>query len=162
MDILVIGCGNILKGDDGFGPAVINYLEQHYEASRNTQIIDAGLACGEWLRPLTIDDERPDWIIIIDTMDLGKKPGEIEILQAQNLPQIPEQASSHFFPDRSIIEAILKTGTRITFVTCQLKQISTELTTKLSEEVSNAVPKAAGIIAKLVGLEEKNPGGQKN
>ena len=156
MNTLVIGCGNILKGDDGFGPAVIKHLENHYMPSRDTQIIDAGLACGEWLRPLIIDDDRPDWIIIIDTMDLGKEPGEIDILQAQDLPQIPPQASSHFFPDRNIIEAILETGTKITFVACQYKQISSELTTELSREVHDAVPKVAKVVAKLTGLKEKD------
>ena len=33
--ILILGCGNILFGDDGFGPAVIEHLEAYALIARN-------------------------------------------------------------------------------------------------------------------------------
>ncbi len=155
MNILIIGCGNILKGDDGFGPKVIEYLEENFQPSESVQIIDAGLSCGEWLRPMIIDDERPDWVIIIDTMDLNEQPGKIKVIKADEIPRIPQQISSHFFPDRKIIDPLLKTGMRMTFIACQFKQIPDGLTTELSAEVKNAIPSAARIIAELTGLGRK-------
>ena len=44
-EILVVGCGNILFKDDGFGPAVIdalNELSKDKPLPENTMTIDAG------------------------------------------------------------------------------------------------------------------------
>ena len=44
-EILVIGCGNILFEDDGFGPAVTVALEEYFkehELPENVLILDAG------------------------------------------------------------------------------------------------------------------------
>lgn len=36
---LILGCGNILFGDDGFGPAVIEYLLSHYDIPDDLSLI---------------------------------------------------------------------------------------------------------------------------
>jgi len=44
-EILIIGCGNILFKDDGFGPAVTEALEEYFkehELPDNVMILDAG------------------------------------------------------------------------------------------------------------------------
>jgi len=40
--VLILGCGNILFGDDGFGPKVVEYLEQNYPIPENAEVINAG------------------------------------------------------------------------------------------------------------------------
>ena len=45
---LVVGCGNVLFKDDGFGPMVIHAIEDYFkendiEMPEDTQFIDAGL-----------------------------------------------------------------------------------------------------------------------
>ena len=42
--VLIIGCGNILFGDDGFGCAVADYLQGHYETGDDACVADAGTA----------------------------------------------------------------------------------------------------------------------
>jgi coenzyme F420 hydrogenase subunit delta len=46
-EIIVVGCGNVLFKDDGFGPAVIEALEEYFkehedEKPENVMFIDAG------------------------------------------------------------------------------------------------------------------------
>ena len=46
---LVVGCGNVLFKDDGFGPMVIHAIEDYFkendlEMPEDTQFIDAGTA----------------------------------------------------------------------------------------------------------------------
>ena len=38
--ILVFGCGNILFGDDGFGPAVVNHLQEKYSLPDDVLVMD--------------------------------------------------------------------------------------------------------------------------
>ena len=40
--VLIFGCGNILWGDDGFGPAVIQRLKEHYRLPGNVLAMDVG------------------------------------------------------------------------------------------------------------------------
>ena len=41
---LVLGCGNILFGDDGFGPAVADYLADNYRIPDDTAVLNLGLS----------------------------------------------------------------------------------------------------------------------
>ena len=40
--IVVLGIGNLLFGDDGFGCAVVDYLESHYQIPEAICLLDAG------------------------------------------------------------------------------------------------------------------------
>ena len=40
--IRVIGLGNVLMSDDGFGPFVVRVLEAAFEWPPNVEVIDAG------------------------------------------------------------------------------------------------------------------------
>lgn len=156
VEIHILGCGNILKGDDGFGPAVAVYLESHYHPKENVTILDAGLACGEWLKPLIYDDLRPQKIIIVDVLDMELAPGEITIFTADKLKLSDFSISSHFFPDKYIIEELLSQGVDITFVSCQQVSIPKDISIDLSEIILETVPKVADIVAKMCNLEKLN------
>ena len=40
--VLIFGCGNVLFGDDGFGPQVVEYLTQHYKLPSDVYALDVG------------------------------------------------------------------------------------------------------------------------
>ncbi len=40
--ILILGCGNTLFGDDGFGCAAVEYLETHYALPEAAERVAAG------------------------------------------------------------------------------------------------------------------------
>ncbi len=44
--VFVLGCGNPLFGDDGFGPAFIDYFNLHFKhrVGPNVEVIDMGTA----------------------------------------------------------------------------------------------------------------------
>ncbi len=152
MSIQILGCGNILKGDDGFGPAVAQYIEKHYQVQKEVLIVDAGMACGEWIVPLVHDNHRPDKLIIVDVIDLGLDPGTIKILRPDELELLSTSYSSHFFPDEETFKELIELGMDISFVSCQLKKIPRNLSMELSSELREIVPKTAKIVAELVGL----------
>ncbi len=152
MAIQILGCGNILKGDDGFGPAVAQYIEKYYRVDEDVLIVDAGMACGEWIVPLVHDDRRPDRLIIIDVIDLGLDPGTIRTLKPDDLKLLNTSYSSHFFPDKETFMELVELGMDILFVSCQLKNIPRELSMVLSPELKGIVPKVALIVAELADL----------
>lgn len=51
-EVLVVGCGNVLFKDDGFGPATIDEIEKHLKERPlpdNVMTIDAGTSAPHYL-----------------------------------------------------------------------------------------------------------------
>jgi len=75
--ILILGCGNVLFGDDGFGPAVAQQLQRDFKVPAEVCVLDTGTSVREILFDTILSDKKPSQIIIIDAMDCGLKPGEL-------------------------------------------------------------------------------------
>ena len=71
--------GNILRGDDAFGPELIARLREDTDAV----CIDAGTAPENYAGKVIKED--PDTVIIIDAAHLGLKPGEYEVLDKKEI-----------------------------------------------------------------------------
>ncbi len=77
-DCLVLGCGNPLFGDDGFGPAVVDHLHACCEIPVHVGCLDVGTAISGLLFDLLLSDRKPRRLVLVDAIDLqGKQPGEI-------------------------------------------------------------------------------------
>lgn len=70
--IKIIGCGNILRKDDGIGVYVIEELKK-ITISNDVELIDAGTRCLDIFSFL----EGAQKIIIVDAVKNGKRPGTI-------------------------------------------------------------------------------------
>jgi hydrogenase maturation protease len=79
--IAIIGIGNILQKDDGFGIYAATYLSKNYTFSQNIEIINGGV---EGINLLNIFIEN-NHIIILDTIELEDKSASIYILPATEL-----------------------------------------------------------------------------
>ena len=88
--VLVLGLGNILLGDDGLGPAVIEHLLQDSEEStEQIELIDGGTQGLALLGHLG----GREAIIIVDALATGAPPGTIHRFDATSSP-IPERLQS--------------------------------------------------------------------
>ena len=85
---VIFGCGNILLGDDGYGPAVIMQLDAEQLLPREVTTVDAGTGIREYLFDyLLAADQRPETIIILDAVDFpGRKPGEVFEIDPLEIP----------------------------------------------------------------------------
>ncbi len=85
MNVRIIGLGNVLMSDDGFGPYAARVLEAYYEFPDNVRIVDAGQP-GIDLVPYLAN---ADVVILIDTVRAKGTPGDVhrypleEIMQAE-------------------------------------------------------------------------------
>ncbi|UCD14860.1 MAG: hydrogenase 3 maturation endopeptidase HyCI [Candidatus Omnitrophota bacterium] len=72
--IIIVGIGNILRGDDAIGPAIIENLNGKVGAV----CIDAGSAPENYIGKIIKED--PDAVLIIDAVDLGLEAGSYDLL----------------------------------------------------------------------------------
>ena len=56
---LVLGCGNVFFGDDGFGCALVDYVESHHRVPDDVCILDAGTGVRSLLFTLCLSPARP-------------------------------------------------------------------------------------------------------
>jgi hydrogenase maturation protease len=69
----ILGIGNLIVGDEGFGVHAVRYLEENYLFPDNVLIIDGGTA-GIYMSPFL---EECDPIIVIDVVDIDAEPGSM-------------------------------------------------------------------------------------
>jgi len=79
--ILILGVGNILYTDEGFGVRVAEELEQHYEFSPNVTVLDGGTLGLRLMGPIM----EADYLIIVDIVLNEGKPGDVFRLLGQDL-----------------------------------------------------------------------------
>ena len=75
--VLVMGAGNILFGDDGFGPAVIAELEAREDVPDYVHLLDVGSGARNILFIMVISEKVPETIILVDTVLEGQGPGKV-------------------------------------------------------------------------------------
>jgi hydrogenase maturation protease len=78
----VLGIGNLLWGDEGFGPSAIARLAENKTAPPGVELVDGGTQ-GLYLLPLIQDTAR---LVVFDAVDFGKPPGEILVLRDDEIP----------------------------------------------------------------------------
>lgn len=72
--VVIVGIGNIMKGDDGFGPALIEKLSGKVKAV----CINAGNSPENYAGKIV--KENPDTVLLVDAAHLDLEPGQYEIL----------------------------------------------------------------------------------
>lgn len=71
--ICVLGLGDLLRRDDGFGPRVVQWLEQHARFPANVELVDAGTAGLHVLTWLA----GAECVLFVDAIEAGARPGEL-------------------------------------------------------------------------------------
>ena len=146
---LVLGCGNILFGDDGFGPAVAGYLNNNYRIPDGVLIEDAGTGIREMLFDISLSEIYPSTLVIVDCMDKGRKPGEYFEIELTDVPKEKiDNFTMHNAPTANLLRTIQeeKKDIKVSILVCQSKLIPDEMQMELSDEVNAAVPKMAQLI----------------
>src|SRR5690242_10203510 len=90
--IAVIGLGNVLMGDDAFGPYVAKLLDAWYEWPDDVAVVEMGTQ-GVELTPFVRDHEA---IVVISSIHDGSAPGTLRTLsQAEVMdPELPRRTPS--------------------------------------------------------------------
>jgi len=158
--VLILGVGNLLFGDDGFGPAVVDYLLKNYQLPDDVYVMDVGIGAGDVLFTVALSQEKPKKIIVLDAVDMKRKPAEIFELSIDDLPANKiTDFSMHLFPSTNLLKELRdQMNIEVGIIACQAERIPDAVSPGLSDSVKKAIPKAAEMALKL--SEKTTPKGK--
>jgi hydrogenase maturation protease len=81
--ILVLGIGNVLWADEGFGVRCVEALQAGWEFAPHVELVDGGTQ-GLYLLPLVQQAER---LLILDAVDYGLEPGTLKWVEGDEVPR---------------------------------------------------------------------------
>lgn len=129
-DILIVGIGNTLKGDDGAGVLICQQLKDII----GQNVIDAGTVPENYIQPII--KKAPNVLLIIDAIDFGACAGAINIFRPDQLNSLA--ISTHALSPRLFVDVICKSiSPEVYFIGIQPGQ--TVLGRPLTPEVEQAI-----------------------
>ena len=81
--IVVLGIGNVLWADEGFGVRCVEALQARWDFAPHVQLVDGGTQ-GLYLLPLVQDAAR---LLIFDAVDYGLAPGTLKVVENEDVPR---------------------------------------------------------------------------
>jgi len=106
-DLLVLGLGNVLCGDDGLGPAAVARLERERIPPANALLLDGG-TLGLSLLPLLEDAQD---VILIDAVAADTPPGTPIRIEGEGLEDaVRERLSVHQVGVADVLDALRLRG----------------------------------------------------
>jgi hydrogenase maturation protease len=143
---VIVGCvGNVLRGDDGFGPAV---AERLMDLPDPVEVVETGIGGIALLQDLL---DGCDGLVLIDAVDRGAEPGTVfviepEVLDGEHVPDV------HLANPERVLTMAKAMGVlpeRVLIVGCQPGDMD-ELGRGLSPAVERAVEVAAARVDEAV------------
>lgn len=81
-NILVLGIGNVLWADEGFGVRCVEAMAGAYALPERVKLLDGGTQ-GLYLLPFL---EEADALIVFDAVDYGLPPGTLKVVEGDEVP----------------------------------------------------------------------------
>lgn len=139
--VLVLGLGNILLGDDGVGPALLQEVEHLYRNVEDVECVDGGTQ-GMALLDYLFGREA---VVILDAFASQRGAGTVSVLEGDEVMNArgPRSATAHEGNAGELLMAAALVGSlpkRIFLVGIEPERLHTHL--GLSEPVRNALPRA--------------------
>lgn len=145
-EVLVMGVGNYLMGDEGIGVHIVQQMEK-MELPQSIDVLDGGTG-GFFL--MNYFDEYPKVIFVDATMD-GKPPGSVTLTEPRFASDFPNALSVHDVGLKDMIETLYFMGNvpKLHLITISIDEII-PMYVGLSSEVEQSIPKVIESIFKLI------------
>ncbi len=88
--VLVIGCGNLLRGDDGVGPVLIRHLWDR-GVPEGAKLVDGGTAGMD----VGFQMRGAQRVVIVDASSTGSAPGTVYRVPGEELTELPPLQGLH-------------------------------------------------------------------
>ncbi len=136
--VTVLGVGNILLSDEGFGVKVVLKMMKNYQFPENVLLVD-GNVLGLNLLGIVSDS---DYLIVVDAIKNKGKPGTIYRIDAEDIPmRIRAKNSLHqvdFLEAMTLCQALDRMPETVVIFGVEPKDIET-VQDKLSPEIKNQI-----------------------
>ena len=144
-DVLAMGVGNYLMGDEGIGVHIVQQMEK-MNLPDYLDVLDGGT--GGFLL-MNYFDEYPYVIFVDATMD-GKPVGTITLTEPRFAADFPNALSVHDVGLKDMIEAVylMEHVPKMFLITISINEIR-PMTLELCQEVEDSIPEAIEKIQEL-------------
>ena len=146
FEVLVVGCGNLLRGDDGVGPVLVRHLWDR-GVPDGAKLVDGGTAGMD----VAFQMNGARRVVIVDASVTGAVPGTVYRVPGEELNDLPPLSGLHthsFRWDHAIPFARWALGdacpTDITVFLIEAEQM--EMGADLSTSVESAMEQVIGLI----------------
>ncbi|MCX5679431.1 MAG: hydrogenase maturation protease [Candidatus Omnitrophica bacterium] len=138
--LAIVGIGNIIRGDDGLGPKLIEILKGR-GGLPGASLFDCGTAPENYIFPIL--STSCDTLMLVDAADIGKQPGAVAVF---DLDKISRVSFSTHNPSPRLFTDLLKTGKEdMNIFVISVQPKSTGIGASLSEEVLRSLENIADI-----------------
>jgi hydrogenase maturation protease len=144
--VLVAGVGNVLRRDDGFGPAVVARQD---DLPPGVRTIETGIGGVALLQELLA--EPLEGLVIVDAIDRGAAPGTVFVLEP-DVAEAKHVADVHLANPARVLSMARSMGAlpgRVAIVGCQ-PQDADELGESLTPAVERALDEAVRMVRETV------------
>ncbi|MEX5726956.1 hydrogenase maturation protease [Rhodovulum iodosum] len=122
--VLVMGIGNVLWADEGFGPRCAEALAASYALPDSVRLLDGGTQ-GLYLLPFI---EEAEALLIFDAVDYGLAPGTLKIVRDGDVPSFmgAKKMSLHQTGFQDVLATAAFKGcapARMTLIGCQPQEL---------------------------------------
>ncbi len=151
--VLVLGCGNVLFGDDGFGPAAVSLLQEQGGIPDGVWLEDVGTGVRDLLFDMMLSQVRPRMIIILDAArKAGRRPGEVFEMNVGDFEaEKCNDFSVHHFPSINLLKELAEAGgVEVKVIAVQAADIPDEVRPGLSKEVQAALHDACHLVRGII------------
>ena len=138
-EITVLGIGNIILSDEGFGVKVVENLQSRFNFPENVQLIDGGTLGIELTQFITGTQK----LLIIDSINGGKSAGTIYHLTGEQIKShFSEKLSAHEVGIQEVLTMLDLTGKAIPeVVVIGAQPFSLEAGVELTPQMQTLLPK---------------------
>ena len=138
--LAIVGIGNIIRGDDGLGPKLIEILKARGGVP-GASLFDCGTAPENYIFPIL--STSCDTLVLVDAADIKKSPGTVAVF---DLDKISGISFSTHNPSPRLFTDLLKTGKEdMNIFVISVQPKSTGIGASLSREVLGSLEKIADI-----------------
>ena len=149
--VLVLGIGNILWGDEGFGVRAVEAFHAAYEVPSGIEVMDGGTQGLYLVQHVAAADD----LLVFDAIDYGLPPGTLHVVHGEEVPKFTgaKKMSLHQTGFQEVLSAADLLGRaprRLALVGCQpldLEAWGGALTDPVREAIAPALDAAVAILA---------------
>lgn len=141
-DLLVLGIGNLLMGDEGVGVHVVRYLEK-FGVPEGVELLDGGTGSFLLLEPMN----RARRIILIDATLDDQQPGTVRRIEPKFSTDYPRTLTAHDIGLKDLLDTFYLLGHPVEIVLFAVSIAAfQEISLDLSPGVAARVPGIAQLI----------------
>lgn len=150
-EVLVLGIGNVLLGDEGVGVSVVRHLLDSGWLPPGVEVLDGGTGSMVLLGPMRAARR----MILVDATLDGQTPGTVRRLEPRFASDFPPSLTAHDIGLKDLLDSFYLLGERpeVVLFTVTVEEIQ-DLRIGLSRPVAEAIPEVVERIHEELAITE--------